>query len=105
VSEIRYALLRGSEDGRPFRMLNEAELASLLADPADWGVAEFVGPDDFHELDSDPNYWPDKVAVLMQVEILQPERARGYSLPAADPDAGSWRRGPAGPITLGQVAD
>lgn len=93
MTEIRYALLRPSDEGRPFRVLNEAELASMLTDPSQWGIAEFIGPDDFHTLDSDPNYWPDKVAVLMRVEILMPERARGYSLPPADPDSGHFRPG------------
>lgn len=106
----RYALIRPNEDGNPLRFLTFAELGSLLADPSQWGVAEFG---DLDALGADPNYWPDKVAVLIRFEEVKPERARGYFLPAADPYAGyaraaghgGWTKGPDTPITLGEVRD
>jgi len=103
----QYALLKGSEDGSPFTMLTPAELADMLADPANWGVAEFVNATDMAELGPDLNLWPDKVAVLLRVEVVVPERARGYMLLPADPQRVDWRhaRADGSPITLGEVLD
>jgi hypothetical protein len=105
MTDTRWALLSSSEDGNPLRFLTEAELASLLADPSAWGVAEFINAHDMGELDRDPNYWPDKVGVLLRVEVIVPERARGYSLPAANPIAVSrlTRAGDGAPLHLGKV--
>lgn len=101
----RYALIRANEDGNPLRFLTMHELGDLLADPSQWGIAEFG---DLEALAADPNYWPDKVGVLIRFEEVTPEHA-GYRLPVADPDAGyarpGWTKGPDGPITLGKVAD
>jgi hypothetical protein len=100
----QYALLKGSEDGNPFKLLTPAELADLLANPADWGVAEFA---DLADMPTDPNYWPDRVAVLLKVEVVLPERVCGYMLPEPAPQAGHWIpcRADATPITLGKVLD
>jgi hypothetical protein len=105
MTDYRWALLRGSEDGNPLKFISDAELASVLANPAEWGVAEFINAHDMAQLGTDPNYWPDRVAVLLRLEVIVPERARGYSLPAADPDSGHWRpaRADGSAVKMGDV--
>lgn len=116
MSDLRWVLLKPDEDGNPAKWLTQAELAELLADPSQWGVAEFAHIDDMRG--TDPAYWPDKIAVLMRVEVVIPERG-GWRLPEDGPATAAntaWRHGDlmhgsvgdkalGQPITLDQVHD
>lgn len=96
----RYLLLRPSEDGNPVWLLNPGELSDLLAHPSDWGVAEFA---ELSQLPPDPNYWPDKVGVLLRFEGVLPVPAGTFRLPddAPPPDpTGGWVKFPT--VTTGE---
>lgn len=79
MSEPRYLLLRGSEDGNPLSFLTPGALQQLLDDPEQYaGVREFRSVDD---VDRDPNYWRDGTGVLLRYEVVIPVPAGSYRLP------------------------
>lgn len=75
----RWMLLRASEDGNPVSWLRPEQLAQLLANPGDtYGIDRFVGPDD---VETDHNYWPSDIGILLRVEVVVPVPAGAYKLP------------------------
>lgn len=79
MPEKRWALIKASEDGNPITWLDSDDLDDVLTNPSDWGVVNFAHPD---LLADDPNYWPAKTAVLLRYEVVVPEPAGVYKLPA-----------------------
>lgn len=78
MTDYRYMLLSSSEDGNPIRWLDPARLRALLADPGQFGIDRFVGPDD---VQTDPNYWPSDIGILLRVEVVEPVPSGAYQLP------------------------
>lgn len=78
MTDYRYMLLSSSEDGNPVRWLDAARLRALLDDPGSFGIDRFVGPDD---VQTDPNYWPSDVGILLRVEVVEPVPSGAYRLP------------------------
>lgn len=103
MSDVRWALMRPNEDGHSLRVLAEAELRDLLANPRQWRVREFLGSE---MLGTDPNYWPDGSGLLVRVEVVVPVQG-GYRLPEDGPYAaemsGQRVKTGTGAINLGDV--
>lgn len=79
----KWLLVKPDEDGNTNRWLTDQEMREVLADPAAWGIDEFVHIDELAGRPNgsyDPNYWPDRTAVLMRIEVVVPERG-GWRLP------------------------
>ncbi len=62
----RYILIQPDEDGNPIRWLSEAEVKDIKQLMEDYGVDKFITsvPEP-----SDPNYWDERTAMLLEVEI------------------------------------
>lgn len=74
-----YLLIRTGDKGEAsLYWMDEAELRRFLADPL-----ESLGCDDFYDSHpaTDPEYWSERAALLLRVEILTPVPVTGFMLP------------------------
>lgn len=78
MADKRWMLIHSSEEGNPISWLSDTDLADLLAEPTNWGVTRFA---DHDRLPRDPNYWNEKVGVLIKYEVVIPVPAGMYKLP------------------------
>lgn len=75
----RFLLIQPDEDGNPIRWLDQDDMDELMADPkGSYGVTKFLTawPERGHpSAGSDPAYWPEGWALLLQANIvtLEPE--------------------------------
>ena len=69
MTEPKYALLMGNEDGNCFRPLDPGEEKNLIQVMEDYGVEKFIEKHD----DDYPENWSDTEAVLIRYEVLMPK--------------------------------
>lgn len=65
---MRYALIKGDEDGNPICWLDDGEVADIAALMKNYSVKQFM--DDVPD-QADPNYWSDGEALLLEVRVLK----------------------------------
>lgn len=87
-----HLLIRADEDGNSITELTTATLIDLLNDPQSWGISYFASLEDIpasgfgspSAANWDTNYWPEGMALLLEVKIVIPVKPKGYVLPDKD---------------------
>lgn len=65
---MRYALIKGDEDGNPVSWLDASEVEDIAALMENYSISRFM--DDVPE-EPNPNYWTDGEALLLEVRVLK----------------------------------
>lgn len=67
----QYLLIKGDEDGNHITVITNEDLKDIKQLMEDYGVE--IWRKSIDDSDSNPNYWPDNEALLLEIEVKVPK--------------------------------